>query len=115
MHQIRVIEQNGEPWFVGKDVAEALGYKEPTKAARERVEAEDRGGVYFRHSWRKTGNDHHQRIRSLHPYLSPAPLQLSILYMPVQGSVLSNSEQIFQKGGELFYFENTKKIGIAGM
>ncbi len=23
---VRVIERNGEPWFVGKDVAEALGY-----------------------------------------------------------------------------------------
>lgn len=41
--RIRAVEQNGEPWFVGKDVAEALGYKEPTKAARERVDAEDRG------------------------------------------------------------------------
>lgn len=24
---VRVIEINGEPWFVGKDVAEALGYQ----------------------------------------------------------------------------------------
>ena len=24
--QIRVIEHDGEPWFVGKDVAEILGY-----------------------------------------------------------------------------------------
>lgn len=24
--QIRAIEKDGEPWFVGKDVAEALGY-----------------------------------------------------------------------------------------
>ena len=29
--------------MVGKDVARALGYKEPTKAAREKVDAEDRG------------------------------------------------------------------------
>ena len=41
--RIRAVEQNGEPWFVGKDVAQVLGYKEPTKAARERVDAEDRG------------------------------------------------------------------------
>ena len=40
---IRTIEQNGEPWFVGKDIAAALGYKEPTKAARDKVDAEDRG------------------------------------------------------------------------
>lgn len=27
--QIRTIQQNEEPWFVGKDVAEALGYSNP--------------------------------------------------------------------------------------
>ncbi len=41
--QIRSVEIKGEPWLVGKDVAQALGYREPTKAARERVEPEDRG------------------------------------------------------------------------
>ena len=40
---IRAIEVNGEPCFVGRDVAQALGYKEPTKAAREKVDPEDRG------------------------------------------------------------------------
>lgn len=34
---------NEEVWFIGKDVATALGYKEPTKAAREKVDEEDRG------------------------------------------------------------------------
>ena len=28
----RVIERNNEPWFVGKDVAEVLGYSNPSKA-----------------------------------------------------------------------------------
>lgn len=41
--EIRTIMVNGEPWLVGKDVAQALGYKEPTKAAREKVDPEDRG------------------------------------------------------------------------
>lgn len=41
--EIRTVEVNGEPWLVGKDVARALGYKDATKAARERVDAEDRG------------------------------------------------------------------------
>lgn len=40
---IRTVTINSEPYFVGKDVAEALGYKEPTKAAREKVDIEDRG------------------------------------------------------------------------
>lgn len=32
--KVRVVDVNGEPWFVGKDVAEILGYAEPTKAIR---------------------------------------------------------------------------------
>ncbi len=32
---IRVIEKDGEPWFVAKDVAELLGYTNPQKAVRD--------------------------------------------------------------------------------
>ena len=35
--------QDGEPWFVGKDVATALGYEKPTDTVRKHVEPEDRG------------------------------------------------------------------------
>ncbi|WP_284335439.1 Bro-N domain-containing protein [Comamonas sp. NoAH] len=31
---IRALEINGEPWFVGKDIADALGYADPTTAMR---------------------------------------------------------------------------------
>ena len=41
--QIRTIEKEGEPWFVGKDVASALGYEKPTDAVRKHVYDEDRG------------------------------------------------------------------------
>ena len=41
--QIRTVLINGEPWFVAKDVAEALGYTQPAKAVREKVEADDKG------------------------------------------------------------------------
>ena len=34
---LRVVIINGEIWFVGSDVARALGYKEPEKAVREHV------------------------------------------------------------------------------
>lgn len=40
---IRSMEIGGEPWFVGKDVAAALGYAKPTDAVRKRVCEEDRG------------------------------------------------------------------------
>lgn len=40
--EIRTVEIGGEPWFVGKDVAETLGYERPTKAVSDHVDGEDR-------------------------------------------------------------------------
>ena len=40
---VRTLNVNDQPWFVGKDVAAALGYVEPTKTVREKVDAEDKG------------------------------------------------------------------------
>lgn len=40
--QIRTIEIGGEPWFVGKDVAEILGYKDTSDAMRRHVDDEDK-------------------------------------------------------------------------
>lgn len=39
---IRTIEINGEPWLVGKDVAVALGYQNPSKALSDHVDNEDK-------------------------------------------------------------------------
>lgn len=36
--EIRTVTINGEPWFVGKDVAEALGYERTADAIRQHVE-----------------------------------------------------------------------------
>ncbi len=36
-------DDQGEPWFVGKDIAEALGYKNVQKAVRNHVDEEDKG------------------------------------------------------------------------
>ena len=41
--EIRTVEINNEPWFVGKDVAEILGYSNPRKAIGDHVDDEDRG------------------------------------------------------------------------
>ncbi|HIW94006.1 MAG TPA: ORF6C domain-containing protein [Candidatus Flavonifractor merdipullorum] len=40
---IRSVEIDGEPWLVGKDVAQALGYTNPQKAIRDHVDEEDKG------------------------------------------------------------------------
>lgn len=50
---LRVIEQDGEPWMVGKDVALALGYSNPRKALADHVDQEDKlqgDGVTIRDS-----------------------------------------------------------------
>lgn len=39
---IRTLEINGEPFFVGKDVATALGYERPDNAIRNHVDGEDK-------------------------------------------------------------------------
>ena len=39
--KVRMLEINGEPWLVGKDVAIALGYNNPQKAIRDHVDGED--------------------------------------------------------------------------
>ena len=41
--QVRTVTIDGEPWFVGKDVALALGYKNPQEAIREHIDEEDKG------------------------------------------------------------------------
>lgn len=41
--EIRTLNIDGEPWFVGKDVAEKLGYAEAAKAIRTHVDKEDKG------------------------------------------------------------------------
>lgn len=41
--EIRGLEINGEPYVVGKDIAETLGYTNPQKALRDHVDEEDKG------------------------------------------------------------------------
>ena len=42
--QVRTIVINSEPWFVGKDVAVALGYSDTADAVRSHVDNDDRMG-----------------------------------------------------------------------
>lgn len=41
--EIRTVTIDGEPYFVGKDVAAALGYARPTDAARNNTDNDDKG------------------------------------------------------------------------
>ena len=40
--QVRTMMIDGEPWFVGKDVADILGYADTDQALRKRVDNEDK-------------------------------------------------------------------------
>ena len=41
-NQVRTLKINDEPWFVGKDVAEILGYSNSSKALKDHVDEEDK-------------------------------------------------------------------------
>ena len=43
--RVRTVVRDGEPWFVGKDVAEILGYSDTAQAVRKRIDDEDKGVV----------------------------------------------------------------------
>ena len=45
--EIRTVEKNGEPWFVGKDVAAVLGYAKPENAIARHVDDEDKSTTPF--------------------------------------------------------------------
>lgn len=41
--EIRTVNIDGEPWFVGKDVAEILGHSNPQRALRDYIDDDDKG------------------------------------------------------------------------
>lgn len=51
---VRTVEKDGNIWFVGKDVAEALGYERTTKAVQDHIDEEDKDVVPIQDSIGKT-------------------------------------------------------------
>ena len=41
--EIRTVVENDQVWFVGKDVAKALGYTNTRKALKDHVDEDDKG------------------------------------------------------------------------
>ena len=73
--QIRTCMMDGECYFVGKDVASALGYKKPENAIAVHVDNEDKTSTLIQGSGSnyKFPDCIHQRVRPLypHPLLQP--------------------------------------------
>lgn len=78
--QIRTVTIDNEPWFVGKDVAEALGYSNTNKALLDHVDDEDKtDGVTIRDSIGRNQN--------------PICINESGLYALIFGSKLPNAKK----------------------
>ncbi|WP_216358447.1 BRO-N domain-containing protein, partial [Streptococcus suis] len=41
--EVQLVEINNEPWFIGKEIAEILGYKNSRDALSKHVDEEDKG------------------------------------------------------------------------
>lgn len=54
-----------EPWFVGKDVVEALGYSNPRKTISDHVDDEDKGVPKMSYPWRIARINGYQRVWSV--------------------------------------------------
>lgn len=76
---IRGMTVDGEPWLVGKDVAEALGYSNPRDAISKHVDAEDKNTVAIRDG--TSGNP------------NAAIINESGLYSLIFGSKLPNAQK----------------------
>lgn len=67
--QIRIMETDGEPWFVGKDVTKALGYSNARDAISKHVHEDDKGVAKCDTLGGETRFNSYQRIRIIRPYL----------------------------------------------
>lgn len=55
-HEVRSLLINSEPWFVGKDVADVLGYKNQNDALSKHVDVEDKDTIAIRDSISRNRN-----------------------------------------------------------
>lgn len=80
-YQIRIItDEQGEPWFVAKDVCEALGHTNSRKALADHVDEEDRNTVTIRDGNRGNPNQ--------------ATINESGLYSLILGSKLESAKRM---------------------
>lgn len=115
--QLRVVEDaNGNPWFVGKDVAENLGYGNPKVSMREHVDPDDRAllkqkngmGIVmlnenvskvrdFRTLENHSTNENGSKGSISHPLENPFPSPINItgLNVPPRGLTIINESGMY--------------------
>lgn len=97
--QLRVIEDaNGNPWFVGKDVAENLGYEVERKAIRDHVDYDDKALLKKKNG---TGivvlNENSSKGSVSEPLGNPFPSPINItgLNVPPRGLTIINESGMY--------------------
>ena len=103
--QVRTILINNEPWFVGKDVASALGYSNTRDALATHVMKEDKNTVVI--SDGKRGNPNQVLINEsgLYALIFGSKLESakkkSIRYVPSTNKIRRISERANLKNGDI--------------
>ena len=87
--QVRALEIKNEPWFVGKDVAEILGYAEPRRAVIQHVDKEDRKSL-GRKDW---GDSCPNLWTNRYDFTNKAVVNESGVYALIFGSKMPNAKR----------------------
>lgn len=87
--QVRTIEINGEPWFVGKDVAIILGYKDLNRAVNQHVDREDRKAL----SRKGSGDSYPTLWNSENDWANKVVVNESGIYSLIFGSQLPTAKK----------------------
>jgi anti-repressor protein len=85
-----MVEQNGEPWFVGKDVADALGYSNSNKAIKVHVDSEDRKVLEYK-GFSQNGNT--SELWSGNDFSNKTIINESGLYSLIMSSKLPKAKE----------------------
>lgn len=86
--EVRTVIIDGEPWFVGKDVALSLGYSDTADALRRHIDIEDK----LTRGITDSGQSRQMII-----------INESGVYSLIFGSTLSNAKNFFQKVLDLMF------------
>lgn len=88
--RVREININGEPWFVGKDIAEALGYENINKAVQMHVYDEDKKVLDFK-GFSQNGTT--QNLWSGNDFSNKTIINESGMYALIFGSKLESAKR----------------------
>ena len=87
-NQVRTVTINDEPYFVGKDVAEILGYKDLNRAINQHVDSDDRKALS-----RKNSGDSYAALWSLNDWTNKVVITESGVYSLIFSSELPQAKE----------------------